>query len=246
MNEQRDIWGQTSPPKGDESRSTRDVAREEVGNVANTAADHGGQVAQTARKQGSRVASEATQQLRDLTDQARAQVAEQAGSQQQRAADGLRRLGDELESMSESSAGGTAQQLVRGASEQLGRVAEWLDGGDPEGLLDDVRGFARRHPGKFLLVAGAAGVVAGRATRSGVEVARSDDEDAPTAESAEPTQPDLESSGVASGMPYPTGQPTDFTGTGANRPSSFDESVPPTDPTDPIDPIDPARQGHYR
>jgi hypothetical protein len=33
-------------------------------------------------------------------------------------------------------------------------------------LLDEVRGFARRKPGTFLLVAAAAGVVAGRLTRA--------------------------------------------------------------------------------
>lgn len=233
MNEQRDTWGQTSPTEGEDSMSTTDMAREEAGNVATAAVDRGGQVTQTAREQGGRVVSEATQQLRQLTDQARSQMAEQAGSQQRRAADGLRRLSGELDSMSDSSTGGAAQQMVHGASEQVGRVAEWLDRRDTDGLLDDVRGFARQHPGIFLLAAGAAGVVAGRATRSGVEVARSNDEGAPTAVPGGPTQSGPETPAVPPGTPYPTGQTTNIAGPGTSQPEPFDEPVPPTGPIDP-------------
>jgi hypothetical protein len=233
MNEQRDTWGQTSPTKGDDSRSAKHVAREEMGNVADTAVDHGGQVTQTAREQGGRVVSETTQQLRQLTDQARSQLAEQAGSQQQRAADGLRRMSDDLSAMSDSSTTGTAQQLVRGASEQFARVAEWLADRDTDGLLDDVRGFARRHPGTFLLAAGAVGVVAGRATRSGVEVARSDDDDEPTAEPGGPPPSGSETPAVSPGTPYPPEQTTDIKGSATTRPGRFGEPVPPTGPIDP-------------
>ena len=44
---------------------------------------------------------------------------------------------------------------------------------DPGELLDEVRSFARRKPGLFLLGAAAAGIVAGRLT-SGVKAAHSD------------------------------------------------------------------------
>jgi hypothetical protein len=44
-------------------------------------------------------------------------------------------------------------------------MASHLDGKEPSELLDDVRQFARRRPGTFLLGALAAGVVVGRLTR---------------------------------------------------------------------------------
>ena len=44
-----------------------------------------------------------------------------------------------------------------------------LDGREPSQILDDVRAFARRRPGAFLLGALAAGVVAGRITRGAKE-----------------------------------------------------------------------------
>jgi hypothetical protein len=48
-----------------------------------------------------------------------------------------------------------------------------LQNREPAQLLDDVRSFARRKPGLFLLGAAAAGVLAGRLT-SGVKAAHSD------------------------------------------------------------------------
>ena len=246
MSEQQSTWRQPPPTAGDESGSTRDKARAEAGNVAHVAADRGGDVADNAREQGGRVVSEATHQLRDLTDQARSQVAEQAGAQQRRAADGLRRLSDELNAMSDSGTGGTAQQLVRSAAEQVERVAGWLDGRDTEGLVNDVRGFARRHPGTFLLAAGAAGVIAGRATRSGVEVARSDDDTTSAAAPGVPPQASApavppQTPAPPPGTPYATGQPTDVMDPGASQPSPYDQPVQPTGPVDPA-----TQQGRYR
>jgi hypothetical protein len=46
--------------------------------------------------------------------------------------------------------------------DSLGR---WLDSHGPDEVLDEVRSFARRRPGTFLLIAAGAGVVLGRLTR---------------------------------------------------------------------------------
>jgi hypothetical protein len=77
----------------------------------------------------------------------------------------LRSVGDDLENMASHSDGGTASGLVREAADRARALSSRLDGREPRELLDDVRGFARRRPGTFLLGALVAGVVAGRLTR---------------------------------------------------------------------------------
>jgi hypothetical protein len=59
-------------------------------------------------------------------------------------------------------------------------VANWLDGRQPGDLLGELKSFARRRPGTFLLGALAAGVVAGRLTRGAV-AAHSDETSGSTA-----------------------------------------------------------------
>ena len=55
------------------------------------------------------------------------------------------------------------EECVPGRVQQ---VADWLDRREPGQALDDVRNFARRHPGAFLTGAAIAGVVVGRLTRN--------------------------------------------------------------------------------
>ncbi len=69
---------------------------------------------------------------------------------------------------------GVASDLVGQAADRTHGVADWLDGRQPEDLLDELRRLARRRPGAFLIGALAAGVVAGRLTRGAV-AAHSDD-----------------------------------------------------------------------
>jgi hypothetical protein len=65
---------------------------------------------------------------------------------------------------------GPAHELVRQATDKIEDLAGWLQNREPADLLDEVRSFARRKPGTFLLGAAVAGVVAGRLT-SGVKKA---------------------------------------------------------------------------
>ena len=76
--------------------STTDVAKDQAKSVAGDAKEGGQQVAQTAKEQTQQVASEAKYQARDLYDQVRGELGDQAANQHQRAASGLRSLGDEL------------------------------------------------------------------------------------------------------------------------------------------------------
>ncbi|MEU4781109.1 hypothetical protein [Micromonospora sp. NPDC023633] len=139
----------------------------EASRVGHQATQAGGQVAHAAAEQGGQVASEARRQARNLTGEAGTQLRDQARSQQHRAADGLRGIGRELSSMAERSEdSGMAGQAVRRAADAAQQAAGWLDEREPGAVLDEVRSYARRHPGTFLAGAALAGMLVGRLTRN--------------------------------------------------------------------------------
>ncbi len=167
--------GATSPSSTG-TTSTKDLAVDEAKNVKDTAAQAGSQVASTAADQAKQVAQETQRQAKDLLDQGRAQLKDQAMSQQQKAAQGLSSLAQELRGLadgSSSGAPGPARDLLQQASGMVESFADRLQNREPAELLDEVRAFARRKPGLFLLGAAAAGVLAGRLT-SGVKAAHAD------------------------------------------------------------------------
>jgi hypothetical protein len=170
---------QNIDPPSSES-STKDTAQQEAANVKDTAVQAGSQVASTATDQAKEVARETRRQAQDLLDQGRSQVREQAVGQQQKAAQGLSSFAQELRGLATGSsegAPGPARDLLEQASGTVEDLSTWLQTHEPAEILDEVRRFARRKPGMFLLGAAVAGVVAGRLT-SGVKAAHSDSSDA--------------------------------------------------------------------
>lgn len=158
-------------------RSTPDVARDEAAGVARTAADRGSEVAGTVGEQASRVTSETTRQARNLLHEGRDQLSGQARQGQQRAADGLNKLADQLHQMSErADEQGMAPELARQAADKTRGLASWLENRDPGAVVDEVRRFARRRPAAFLVGAALAGVAVGRLTRGAVAAKQSDDD----------------------------------------------------------------------
>lgn len=159
---------------------TTRVARDEAGEVGRTAADAGKQVAGTAAEQAANVAQEAKAQARDLVGEARSQVGNQARVGQEKATDGIRALGRELREMADGGQqSGTASEVARQAANRVDQVADWLGQREPGDLVNEVRTFARRRPGAFLVGAALAGVVVGRLTRGAVDSARTDSGPAP-------------------------------------------------------------------
>ncbi|MEH1165660.1 hypothetical protein V6V47_09755 [Micromonospora sp. CPCC 205539] len=147
--------------------STGQQARQEASRVGQQAAQAGGQVAHAAAEQGGQVAAEARRQARELTGQASGQLRDQAQTQQRRAAEGLRGLGRDLGSMAERDGdSGLAGQAVRRAADAAQQAAGWLDQREPGEVFDEVRTYARRHPGTFLAGAAVAGLLVGRLTRN--------------------------------------------------------------------------------
>jgi hypothetical protein len=65
---------------------------------------------------------------------------------------------------------GPARDLLQQASGKIEELGSWLQNREPAELLDEVRSYARRKPGTFLIGAAIAGVVAGRLT-SGIKAA---------------------------------------------------------------------------
>jgi len=166
--------GATSP-SGSGSPSTADVAKDEARNVGQTAAQGASQVASTAADQAKEVVAETKAQAVDVLAQGRDQLRQQTIAQQQKAGQGLAGLAEALRGMAEGNAPapGPAQDLVRQGAGKLEEFADFLQNREPADLLEEVRSFARRKPGAFLLGAALAGIVAGRLT-SGVKAAHSD------------------------------------------------------------------------
>ncbi|WP_432245496.1 hypothetical protein ACRB8A_02360 [Arthrobacter sp. G.S.26] len=154
-------------PLGDVTGTSRkDAAKDEATDVARTAADSAQNVAQTAKEEVAHVASEAKSSAKDLMNQAKSGLTSQAGTQQQKAAEGIRNISTQLHSMAEAPGEqGIATDLIREAAERTSSIAGWLENRDPGSLLSEVQTFARNKPGTFLLLAAGAGILAGRLTR---------------------------------------------------------------------------------
>lgn len=149
---------------------TTSSTQERTHAAASTAADEGQHVAGVAQDEVRAVAAEAAGQARglasDAINQVSGQLDEQSRTQRDRLVGTLQTLSDELDQMASSTqAPGLATDLTREVAERARTIGSHLDGREPSELLDDVRSFARRRPGTFLLGALALGVVAGRVVR---------------------------------------------------------------------------------
>lgn len=216
------IGGYPPPATGSRSTgpadpSTTQVARDEAADVGRTAADAGRQVAGTAADQAGNVVQEVRSQARDLVGEARGQVRNQAVTGQQKAADAVRTISQELREMADNGQqSGTVSEIARQAAQRGDRLADWIGEREPADLLEEVRTFARRRPGAFLLGAAVAGVVVGRLTRGAVDSARADAGPAPRRLAATPVRP-----------PLPAGPGAPPAGRTAVGPGVFDTPTPP-------------------
>ncbi|TKJ35147.1 hypothetical protein [Blastococcus sp. CCUG 61487] len=214
--------GQSSSSTHD-SPTTKDIATDEAKAVGQTAADAGSQVASTAADQAKQVAHETQRQAQDLLQQGQAQLKDQALAQQHKAAQGLSSLAGELRSLADGTsdgAPGPARDLLQQASGFIDGFADKLQNREPAQLLDEVRSFARRKPGMFLLGAAAAGIVAGRLT-SGVRAAHSDSGSGTSGSGGYP------STNYVDPAPTYSDTGTTYTGTGAAYSTAGSAPLPP-------------------
>ncbi len=204
-------------------------AKDKAQQAAGTAADEAKHVAGTAQAEVRQVAQEAKSQVHGLLDEATGQVDDQAKTQRDRLVGMLSSLGDDLERMGSQGEGGLAADLATEAAERVHSISSHLDGREPRDLLDDVRSFARRRPGTFLVGALAAGVVAGRFTR-GAKDANDGGSTSPGTATSVPTHAPPYDGGLAT-----PATPTYDAGTAPVTPT-YDAGV--TAPTQSFDPPD--------
>jgi hypothetical protein len=119
-------------------------------------------VAGTAKEQAGQVADELSAQARNLALDMRDKVAEQARTQNDKLADGIRRMADDLDQMRAQRGDSPAAQVVSRVADGGRQVADYLADRGPEGILGEVQDYARRKPGTFLATALVAGFVVGR------------------------------------------------------------------------------------
>ncbi|MEU4392772.1 hypothetical protein [Kribbella sp. NPDC023855] len=142
------------------------TARDEAGQLKDTSVDAARQVAESVKEKASDVTTDAREQTRRLVGQTRDELVGQASQQKDRATERLRAIGDELRGMAEHGQSGLGAQLATHGADFSSQAADFLQKHEPGELLDEVRSYARRKPGTFLLAAAVAGVVAGRLTRA--------------------------------------------------------------------------------
>jgi len=152
----------------DEAKRVASTATQETKQVVATATEGAKHVAREAGSQAREVVQEASTQIRSLAEQGQAQLRIQAEQQTQRASANLRTLADQAQALAEGrveEAGPLADQIRRVAW-QLSDAANGLDRRGFEGLIADVRSFARRRPTAFIGLAALAGFAVSRVGRS--------------------------------------------------------------------------------
>src|SRR4051812_25600443 len=106
-----------------------------------------GEVASTAKQEAAGVMQDAKHQARRLTDESRGQLREQAGQQTQRLAQTMRDIGRQLQGMAngESPPTGMLADFTQQAASSAHRAADSLDQRGVDGVISDVKRFARNR-----------------------------------------------------------------------------------------------------
>lgn len=148
--------------------ATASTAKDEATSVADTARAQASDVAATTTEQARAVASDARFEARRVVQDSRRQLMDQANEQTNRLAGSVRGVSSQLQTVVRGGQPpqGLVGDLASQAADASARLADHLESRGPEQLLDDVRRFARRRPGTFLLGALGAGMLAGRLVRA--------------------------------------------------------------------------------
>jgi hypothetical protein len=137
------------------TEQTAQTARTEAGAVAGTVREETKNVAQQAQQQ-------ATSTLNRVNDDMRARANEEAS----KFAQTLHDTGRQLQAMAgAANEQGIASTVAREGANAAERLASRLDDGGVDAVMADIRSWARRRPGSFLLGAAVTGFVAGRLVR---------------------------------------------------------------------------------
>ncbi len=235
--------GQVAGATQQAAGQTVSVVKDEAAQTAYAAKSAAVDIAGTAKDQVGQVAGEAISQVKQLVDQARTQAGAQAEAANQKLTETVRRLAGELRDLghSQGDGSGTVSRLAQQLADKGEQFATYLDQHGPTGVLHDVRGFAARKPGTFLLGSVAAGMATGRVVKGATAPPTQPAKPGPATDATqtypsyrtdttfptdtygyvEPADP------VFAPDPYPAAPPN-YTGSGATGPEgsvSFDETT---------------------
>ena len=156
------------PESQSKAQQATAAAQEQAKEVAGTAAEAARGVAAEAGQQARQVASEASRQVRGLADQAREQARQQADNQTQRAAQSLQTLSQQFRALAEGrqEQSGEARTYLQWFADRAGEMAQHLESRGLEGVVSDIKSFARRRPGVFLAGSAATGFLVSRIAKS--------------------------------------------------------------------------------
>ncbi|WP_420451800.1 hypothetical protein [Ilumatobacter sp.] len=144
--------------------TSRDDQEQAASAVAGDAKDKAAGVHGTAKAEARSVVDDARSQASDVLGTTRAELRDRAAEQTRTLSAALSDAGRQLGGMADGAEEPEAQiaQLTRSAADSLGARAQRLEDGGFDGLVDDVKRFARNRPGAFLLGSVAAGFAIGR------------------------------------------------------------------------------------
>jgi hypothetical protein len=144
----------TTVKMGGEATETKAVVTSQGKELASTAATEAGAFAEDVKNQASAVISNARDQLE-----------QQADAQARRVGSGIKDAQRQLQSAADTADEGIVSSIAGQLASSLGAVGDRIDDGGLAAVADDVRSFARREPGLFLLGAGALGFLTARLLR---------------------------------------------------------------------------------
>jgi hypothetical protein len=146
----------------DEAASVAGTTADSASQVAGAAGTAAADVAGTAKAEAANVIGEGLDQARDLVSTVRTQVTEQVSNQSDRLTETLRGLSTQL---SEGDTSGVVGQVLQEAGQRISALADYAERTGPQGIVTELRSYARRNPGTFLLGAALAGLVSGRVVK---------------------------------------------------------------------------------
>jgi hypothetical protein len=161
----------TSPGGG-----TMESAKAEAGQVAGTAKEAGREVMGEVSHQTTEVAATAKQELYRLRDQASTEIRNVSRDRSEQFAGRLETMAQQVRALCEGRVdeAGDMRNWLQQAEQRMQHYASTLRERGPDGMLNDVRRFARRRPGMFLFAASVTGFAIGRAVRAGALSSQSD------------------------------------------------------------------------
>jgi vacuolar-type H+-ATPase subunit H len=177
-------------------KAAASTATDRARELAHDASAHAGDLTGSVREHAGDVGQEMVQQGRRVIEDARGKAREEADAQSRQAVSALRQWSDRGRALAEGRTedAGPLADYTRDLAGRVSDIADRMDQRGFDGVLDDVRSFARRRPGMFLLGAGVAGFAVGRLVRGA--------KDAPADPPPGPTR-----AAIAGREPEPYGQP---------------------------------------